>query len=219
MARALNPSDRRALWAALIVALLLNVSALIWVYSWLELPSLIKRLPPPFYTRVLHPQAEPQPVPAQPSRHAAARPKRRITRHIQTGPVAIESVAWSASAAPAAEPAASAPQPQASSVAQAASDAASEFVFPPVSTPPGFGASAAPLAAIAASETALAASKAAPAIDQAASVASAATPVISEVISVASDVAHAASKTVPAASDAAAAAVAAAPPAPRSRRH
>ena len=104
---------------ALIAALLLHAAALVWARYWLQAPSLLEKLPPPFYTRVLHPQAEPEPPLAAAPRPSAAPRKRRTAAHAGTAPVIMAE-----STAPSTTPAASAPQPEAS-VAEPAASAAS----------------------------------------------------------------------------------------------
>jgi hypothetical protein len=119
VAGALNIADRRVLRRALIAALLLHATVLIWAHYWLQGASVLKKLPPPFYTRVLYPQARRTAAPAPPVAH---RPdivprKRRAVARIEVAPV----IAAAQSAASDAEPTASAPEPGAS-VADAAAE-------------------------------------------------------------------------------------------------
>ena len=111
------------LWAAFVVALALHAAMLIGLRGWLQPPSLIDSLPPPFYTRMLYPQARSAPVPAHAHAHrpVATHPRRRVVASIRSIPLASRSVA----AVSVMEKAASAPEPEAS-LAQAAAETASE---------------------------------------------------------------------------------------------
>ena len=95
---------------AFIAALLLHAAVLVWARYWLQAPSLLEKLPPPFYTRVLHPQAVPEPPPPAAPQPSAAPRKRRAAAHTSAAPVIMAAQ----SAAPDATPAASAPEPDAS---------------------------------------------------------------------------------------------------------
>jgi hypothetical protein len=153
VAGALNIADRRVLRRALIVALLLHATVLIWAHYWLQGPSLLKKLPPPFYTRVLYPQAARTTAPTPPVAHrpVAVPRKRRAVARIEVAPV----VAAAQSVASDADPTASAPEPGAS-----VADTASE----PTASEPAAAASAAsaPTSAASAQDAAGAASAAAP---------------------------------------------------------
>jgi hypothetical protein len=133
VAAALKTVDRRVLWAVLVVALLLHAFVLIWARYWLQTPSVLDKLPPPFYTRVLQPQAAPAP-PAVRAPRAAPR-KRPAARRIHAAPVALapQSVAPDNPAASVPEPqapsAGAAPEPEATDPATAASDAAAPPAF------------------------------------------------------------------------------------------
>jgi hypothetical protein len=138
----LNLTDRRGLRAALIIALLLHAAFLIWARYWLQTPSLLEKLPPSFYTRVLYPQAAPAP------RRPAPRKPRVTARRIKPALVAVAStVAASEPAVQDSAPVASAPEPEASATDAEPESAASEPAAPasdasetaPVGTPEAAG--------------------------------------------------------------------------------
>lgn len=129
--RFLNIADRRGLRAALVVALVLHAVALVWARYWLQMPSVLEKLPPPFYTRVLHPQvapiAAPQPTSAKAAPRRAAPRKHQAVARIESAPVAVASTALAPEpTASDTDTTASAPEPQASAADAAPESAASE---------------------------------------------------------------------------------------------
>jgi len=109
----LNLADRRGLRAALVIALLLHAAALVWARYWLQTPSLLEKLPPSFYTRVLYPQAAPAMRAAAPpaARRPAPHKRRTVARRIE--PVQVVAASTAVASEPAAQdstPAANAPE-------------------------------------------------------------------------------------------------------------
>ena len=114
------------LLAALVAALLLHTAVLTWLRNWLESPSPLEKLPPPFYTRVLYPRTAAKPAPAPPAAAKAghARRKPRPAARIKAAPV----IAAAESAVPDIDSKVNAPEPDASAPDAAPEPAASESV-------------------------------------------------------------------------------------------
>lgn len=151
--------DRRALLLLSLLVVLLHGVLLLALRQWLQPPSLLREMAPPFYTRSIVPEAPPAPVvvtapvqaqPARPARPTARirRPRppdaRQAAKRAAPAPVDVDAVAESAEAA--SEPAmAEAPELPASTPLAAASESEAEAVMAsPAPEPEAAQAAAAP---------------------------------------------------------------------------